>query len=62
MFDHYSEKARRVIFFSRQEAGEFGARQIETEHILLALLREGKANLDLFLPFGGLRGTDTDAD
>lgn len=40
MFEHYTEKARRVIFFARYEASQFGADAIETDHILLGLLRE----------------------
>ena len=43
MFERYTEKARRVIFFARYEASEFGSPYIETEHILLGLLREDKA-------------------
>ena len=42
MFERYTEKARRVIFFARFEASQFGASQIEAEHILLGLLREDK--------------------
>jgi ATP-dependent Clp protease ATP-binding subunit ClpC len=42
MFERYTEKARRVIFFSRYEASQFGWSQIEAEHILLGLLREDK--------------------
>ena len=42
MFEKYTEKARRVIFFARYEASQLGARSIETEHILLGLLREDK--------------------
>jgi ATP-dependent Clp protease ATP-binding subunit ClpC len=42
MFERYTEKARRVIFFARYEASQFGAQWIETEHILLGLLREDK--------------------
>jgi ATP-dependent Clp protease ATP-binding subunit ClpC len=40
MFERYTEKARRVIFFARYEAGQFGSPYIETEHLLPALLRE----------------------
>ena len=40
MFERYTEKARRVIFFARYEASQFGADCIETEHLLLGLLRE----------------------
>ena len=40
MFERYTERARRVIFFARQEANRFGSKAIETEHFLLGLLRE----------------------
>ncbi|PYY19328.1 MAG: hypothetical protein DMG60_04790 [Acidobacteria bacterium] len=42
MFDRYTEKARRVIFFARYEASHFGSPYIETEHLLLGVLREDK--------------------
>jgi len=42
MFERYTEKARRVIFFARYEASQFGAPFIDTEHLLLGLLRETK--------------------
>ena len=42
MFERYTEKARRVIFFARYEASQFGSPAIDTEHILLGLLREEK--------------------
>jgi ATP-dependent Clp protease ATP-binding subunit ClpC len=43
MFERYTEKARRVIFFARYEASQFGSPYIETEHLLLGFLREDKA-------------------
>ncbi len=43
MFERYTEKARRVIFFARYEASQFGSPYIETEHLLLGLIREDKA-------------------
>ena len=43
MFERYTEKARRVIFFARYEASAFGSPYIETEHLLLGLWREDKA-------------------
>jgi hypothetical protein len=43
VFERYTEKARRVIFFARYEASEFGSPFIESEHLLLGFLREGKA-------------------
>ena len=49
MFEHYTEKARRVIFFGRYEARQFGSPYIETEHLLLGLLREDKALTHRFL-------------
>jgi ATP-dependent Clp protease ATP-binding subunit ClpC len=49
MFERYTEKARRMIFFARYEASQFGSPYIETEHILLGLLREDKALTNRFL-------------
>ncbi len=49
MFDRYTEKARRVIFFARYEASQCGSTSIETEHILLGLLREDKSLTNRFL-------------
>jgi ATP-dependent Clp protease ATP-binding subunit ClpA len=40
MFERYTEKARRTIFFARYEASQAGSPYIETEHLLLGLLRE----------------------
>jgi len=40
MFERYTERARRVIFFARYEASQYGSQTIETEHLLLGLLRE----------------------
>jgi hypothetical protein len=42
MFERYTERARRVIFFGRYEASQFGSTTIETEHLLLGLLREDR--------------------
>jgi|SRR5262245_40316322 len=42
MFERYTENARRVIFFARYEASQFGASQIEAEHILFGLIRQDK--------------------
>jgi ATP-dependent Clp protease ATP-binding subunit ClpC len=48
MFERYTERARRVIFFARYEASNVGSMTIETEHLLLGLLREDQ-NLTIFL-------------
>jgi hypothetical protein len=42
MFERYTEEGRRVIFFARYEASRYGSDAIETEHLLLGLLREHK--------------------
>jgi ATP-dependent Clp protease ATP-binding subunit ClpC len=42
MFERYTEKARRSIFFARYEASQFGTPKIETEHLLLGILREDR--------------------
>jgi len=42
MFERYTERARRVLFFARYEASQLGSMSIETEHLLLGLIREGK--------------------
>jgi ATP-dependent Clp protease ATP-binding subunit ClpC len=52
MFDRYTEKARRVIFFARYEASQFGTPQIESEHVLLGLLREDRFLFRHLMPSG----------
>lgn len=46
MFERYSEIARRSVFFARYEASMSGSPHIETEHMLLGLLREDKTLRD----------------
>jgi ATP-dependent Clp protease ATP-binding subunit ClpA len=41
MFERFTDRARRVTVLSRQEARRLGHDHIGTEHILLAVLREG---------------------
>jgi len=43
MFERYTERARRVIFFGRYEASQLGSSKISPEHLLLGLTREDKA-------------------
>ena len=50
MFERYTEPARRVIFFARYEASKFGSGTIESEHLLLGLIREAEKELQRFLP------------
>jgi hypothetical protein len=49
MFERYTERARRVLFFARNEAVQFGSTTIETEHLLLGLIREDKNLTNRFL-------------
>ena len=49
MFERYTENARRAIFFSRYEAGLFGSPMIESEHLLLGLIRASKSMWEYLL-------------
>jgi uncharacterized protein (TIGR02246 family) len=49
MFERFTEKARRVIFFARYEASQYGSHTIETVHLLLGLVREDHAFARRFL-------------
>jgi hypothetical protein len=42
MFERYTERARRVLFFARYEASQHGSLAIEPEHLLLGVIREGR--------------------
>lgn len=48
MFERYTEKARRVIFFARYEASNYGSKTIAPEHLLLGLVREDKTLANRF--------------
>jgi ATP-dependent Clp protease ATP-binding subunit ClpC len=50
MFERYSERSRRVIFFARYEALQYGSPLIAPEHILLGLAREDKTLAGRFFP------------
>lgn len=49
MFERYTEKARRAIFFGRFEASQYGSSSIEAEHIFLGLLREDYSLIQRFV-------------
>src|SRR6266404_4067100 len=42
MFEKYNATARRALFFARYEASKLGSKVIESEHLLLGILREGE--------------------
>ena len=50
MFERFTEKARRVIFFARSEASQYGSHEIDTDHLLLGLIREEKLVCARWLP------------
>jgi NTF2 fold immunity protein of polymorphic toxin system component/ClpA/ClpB-like protein len=50
MFERFTERARRVIFFARYEASQYGSNTIEIEHLLLGALKEDR---DLIKRFSG---------
>lgn len=41
MFERYTERARRVLFFARYEATTLGQPAIEPHHLLLGIVRDG---------------------
>jgi len=41
--ENYSEKVRRTLFFARYEASQFGSMSIESEHLLLGMVREDRS-------------------
>jgi ATP-dependent Clp protease ATP-binding subunit ClpC len=53
MFERYSERSRRVIFFARYEALQYGSQMIAPEHILLGLIREDKSLTARFFSSSG---------
>ena len=59
MFERYTERSRRVIFFARYEALQYGSQVIAPEHILLGLMREDKNLSARFFPFNGTLTVDT---
>ena len=42
MFERYTERARRALFFARYAVSKLGGTAIETEHLLLGLIRARK--------------------
>ena len=42
MFERFTERARRVLSFACEEASQLGSTHIDTEHLLLGLIRDGK--------------------
>lgn len=52
MFESFNESARRAVFYARYEASALGEEIIDSQHLLLGLLREGDAvTKELFKQF-----------
>ena len=62
MFERYSESARRTLFFARYEASQLGSRLIDTEHMLLGLLREMPEAVARALDVAHVSATDLRSD
>lgn len=52
MFERYTERARRTLFYARYEASQFGSLSIQPEHLLLGLIRESKGIVRIFSAAG----------
>jgi ATP-dependent Clp protease ATP-binding subunit ClpA len=50
MFESFSERARRVVFYSRKVAGRRGASAIEAEHLIEALILEDQGDYEKLSP------------
>jgi ATP-dependent Clp protease ATP-binding subunit ClpC len=50
VLEHYTEEARRVIFFARYEASRLGSPILETEYLWLGLLRQSKKAVKRLAP------------
>lgn len=62
MFERYTERSRRVIFFARYEALQYGSPLIAPEHVLLGLVREDKTVLARYFAFRKNISPDTIRD
>jgi ATP-dependent Clp protease ATP-binding subunit ClpC len=56
MFERYTEKARRVVFFARYEASQLGSPVIDTECLMLGIVRE---SADLIISVAGPSAIET---
>ena len=56
MFERFTDQARRALFFARFEASRLGGISIETEHLLLGLVRESKGVISRMFERCGVSG------
>jgi uncharacterized protein (TIGR03435 family) len=62
VFERFTEQARRVLFFARYEASQIGSTDIDTEHLLLGLLRESEGLTNRLFADAGIALDDIRAD
>src|SRR5882724_12710235 len=49
MFERYTEEARRALFYARFETTQRGGTSIESEHLLVGLIRETRGPVNAIL-------------
>jgi hypothetical protein len=52
IWGHFTERARRAVFFAQEEAARRGVHQVEPEHLLLGLLRDECVPVDVLQHLG----------
>ncbi len=57
VFGRYAVRAHRLIFFARHFASYFGSPVVESEHILLSIVRDGRDHFKLFFPLADSKET-----
>ena len=57
VFGRYTVRADRLIFFARHFASCVSSPVVESEHILIAIVREGRDHFKLFFPFAESKDT-----
>ncbi len=57
MFEDFSERARRIVFFSRKQAGQRGAASIGVEDLVHAMILEDQAEYAKLFPEHALPAT-----
>src|SRR5580692_10670468 len=58
MWQRFTERARKVVFFAQEEAGRLGENYVSTEHLLLGLIREPDSVAGRVLDRLGIRVSD----
>ena len=54
MWQRFTERARKIIFYAQEEAQKFGEEYVSTEHILLGITREGDSRAERVLEMCGV--------